>query len=175
MDGYLFWCCSDIYEEQFMLGKPFHGGFGLVNNEGIPKPNFWAFKLLSKLYPKRLMLPKQKGDAEYAAFTDGKNVQVLLYVQDMDYGRHDKYEVTLTVNIPARRVLAERIDDTHCNPKAEWQKLSSPDLLTREEVAAIKEYTRLCAEEVLFSSDGGAANVHLTLSTNDVVLLTFEA
>ena len=38
MDGYMFWCCSDIYEEQFMLGKPFHGGFGLINNEGIPKP-----------------------------------------------------------------------------------------------------------------------------------------
>ncbi len=39
-DGYLFWCVSDIYGEQFMLSKPFHGGFGLINNEGIPKPNF---------------------------------------------------------------------------------------------------------------------------------------
>lgn len=175
MDGYMFWCCSDIYEEQFMLGTPFHGGFGLINNEGIPKPNFWAFKLLSKLYPQRIVLPKQQGDIEYAAFTDGKNVQVLLYVQDMDYGRHDKYEVTLTVNIPARRVTAQRIDDTHCNPKAEWQKFGSPDLLTREEVAAIKQRTRLCAEEVPFSSDGGKSIVQAALSANDVVLFTFEA
>ena len=175
MDGYMFWCCSDIYEEQFMLGTPFHGGFGLVNNEGIPKPNFWAFKLLSKLYPKRLTLPKQKGDVEYAAFIDGKNVQILLYAQDMDYFKRDTHEVTLSLNVPARRVLAERIDDAHCNPKAEWQKLGSPDLLTREEVAAIKQRTRLCAEEVSFSSDGGKTSVQLTLSTNDVVLFTFEA
>ena len=43
--GYMFWCCSDIYAEQFMLPKPFVGGFGLVTNDGIPKPNFWAFKM----------------------------------------------------------------------------------------------------------------------------------
>ena len=102
-------------------------------------------------------------------------MQVLLYAQDMDYFKRDTHEVTISLNVPVRRVLAERIDDTHCNPKAEWQKLSSPDLLTREEVAAIRKHTRLCAEEVSFSSDGGAANVHLTLSTNDVVLFTFEA
>ena len=175
MDGYMFWCCSDIYEEQFMLGKPFHGGFGLVNNVGIPKPNIWAFKLLSKLYPQRLALSEQKGDVEYAAFTDGKNVQVLVYAQDMDYFKRDTHEVTISLNVPVRRVLAERIDDMHCNPKAEWQKLGSPDLLTREEVAAIKENTRLSEEELDFTTSEGRTNMHLALSTNDVVLLTLYA
>src|SRR5699024_10046243 len=118
---------------------------------------------------------KQQGDVEYAAFTDGKNVQVLLYAQDMDYFKRDTHEVTLSLNVPARRVLAERIDDTHCNPKAEWQKLGSPDLLTRDEVAAIKQRSRLCAEEVPFSSDGGRSIVQAVLSANDVVLFTFEA
>ena len=174
MDGYMFWCVSDIYEEQFMLGKPFHGGFGLINNEGIPKPNFWAFKMLSKLYPQRLVLPEQKGDVEYVVFTDGKNVQVLLYAQDMDYFRHDTHEVTLSLNIPARRVSVQRIDDTHCNPKAEWQKLGSPDILTREEVVAIKENTRLSEERLDFTANKGMTDVRLSLSTNDVALLTIE-
>lgn len=157
-----------------MLGKPFHGGFGLINNEGIPKPNFWAFKMLSKLYPQRLVLPEQKGDVEYVAFTDGKNVQVLLYAQDMDYFRHDTHEVTLSLNIPARRVSVQRIDDTHCNPKAEWQKLGSPDILTREEVVAIKENTRLSEERLDFTANKGMTDVRLSLSTNDVALLTIE-
>ena len=174
MDGYMFWCCSDIFEEQFMLGKPFHGGFGLINNEGIPKPNFWAFKLLSKLYPQRLVLPKQKGDIEYAAFTDGKNVQVLLYAQDMDYFRHDTHEETLSLNVSARRVLIERIDDTHCNPKAEWQKLGSPDILTREQTAKIKQKTALRSEDAAFTVEDNTTWVQLSLMTNDVVLLTFE-
>lgn len=52
-DGHMFWCLSDFFEEQFLIHKPFHGGFGLLNNDGIPKPNFYAFKILSQLYPKR--------------------------------------------------------------------------------------------------------------------------
>ena len=175
MDGYMFWCCSDIYEEQFMLGKPFHGGFGLVNNEGIPKPNFWAFKLLSKLYPQRLALPKAEDDVEYAAFTDGKNMQVLVYAQDMDYFKRDTHEVMLTVNVSARRVSVQRIDDTHCNPKAEWQKLGSPDLLTREQVASIKDKTRLIESDMPFSKSDKDTQLTLRLGTNDIILVTCYA
>ena len=156
-----------------MLGKPFHGGFGLVNNVGIPKPNFWAFKLLSKLYPQRISLPKQQGDVEYAAFTDGKNVQVLLYAQDMDYDRRDEHVITLTVNVSARRVSVQRIDDAHCNPKAEWQKLGSPDLLTREEVAAMKKRTRLFEEDQAFTKTADKIEMTMPLHTNDVVMVTF--
>ena len=25
VDAYMFWCCSDVFEEMFILGKPFHG------------------------------------------------------------------------------------------------------------------------------------------------------
>lgn len=127
-EGYMFWCLSDIYEEQFMLGTPFHGGFGLINNVGIPKPNFWAFKLLSKLYPQRFVLPKWDVDAEVeiAAFTDGSNVQVLLYAQDMDYDKHATHDVTLVVPAAFRRVTVQCIDDAHCNPKALWQEAWFP-------------------------------------------------
>lgn len=158
-----------------MLGTPFHGGFGLVNNVGISKPNFWAFKLLSKLYPQRISLSKQQGDAECAAFTDGKNVQVLLYAQDMDYDRRDEHEITLTVNVPARRVSVQRIDDTHCNPKAEWQKLGSPDLLTREQVASIKDKTRLIESDMPFSKSDKDTQLTLRLGTNDIILVTCYA
>lgn len=172
-EGYMFWCCSDIYEEQFMLGTPFHGGFGLVNNVGIPKPNFWAFKMLSKLYPQRIVLPKQQGDVEYAAFTDGKNVQVLLYAQDQDYFKHEVHTVQLTVNMVADTVTERRIDETHCNPKAEWNKLGSPDLLTCEQVRQIKEVTRLKDEKIPFAIEENSTEIQISLCTNDVVLLTF--
>ena len=79
MNGYMFWCCSDVFEELFILGKPFHGSYGIVSNDGIPKPNFWGFKLLSELYPNRLELPVTDDDVEYAVFTDGDKTQILLY------------------------------------------------------------------------------------------------
>ena len=174
--GYMFWCCSDIYEEQFMLGKPFHGGFGLVNNCGIPKPNFWAFKILSELYPQRIDLPVSANcDVEYAAFTDGKNVQILLYAQDQDYDKHEVNEVICSVFMNTKRATVQRIDDTHCNPKAEWEKCGTPDLLTREQVSYIKERTSIKSEEMPFTVAEGKTIVSLSISTNDVVLITLEA
>ena len=175
MDGYMFWCCSDVYEEQFMLGTPFHGGFGLVNNCGIPKPNFWAFKMLSRLYPKRLSLPQIDSDVEYAAFTDDSNMQVLVYTQDPDSERHDVHQVDLHVDMRAVSVKICRIDDDHCNPKREWTALGSPDVLTRSQCNLIKERTKLHDEDAEFSAGDDGTHVGFTIGTNEVVLVTFKA
>ena len=174
MDGYMFWCCSDIFEESFILGKPFHGSFGIVNNDGIPKPNFWGFKLLSQLYPNRLDLPTTHDDVEYAVFVDGDKTQVLLYTQNFDVDQNDIYQIELTVNCTASSVTKQVIDDTHCNPKAEWIRLGKPDLLTPGQVADIKEKTHLAAEPQEFVSENSTTGISLTMSTNDVVLLTLE-
>ena len=173
--GTMFWCCSDIYEEQFMLGTPFHGGFGLVNNCGIPKPNFWAFKILSQLRQSRLVLPESRNsDIEYAAFTDEEKVQVLIYAQDNDYGKSEKTEIEVEINTLAKSVTAQIIDNNHCNPKAEWEAVGSPDVLTKRQIAAIKEKTALKAEKIPFSLSGNSTTVNLSVETNDVVLLTIE-
>lgn len=175
IQGYMFWCCSDVYEEQFMLGKPFHGGFGLVSNCGIPKPNFWAFKILSQLHKSRLALPESRNsDIEHAAFTNGEKVQVLIYAQDNDYGKFEKTEIELEINISAKSVTAQIIDNNHCNPKAEWEALGSPDILTKSQVAEIKAKTALKAEGIPFSASGGSTTVKLTVETNDVILLSLE-
>jgi xylan 1,4-beta-xylosidase len=171
--GYMFWCCSDLFEEQFMLPRPFVGSFGIVSNDGIPKPNFWGFKLLSQLYPKRLNLPMRTNEkVEYAAFVDGDKTQILIFAQDQDYHKNETHEITIEVNCDAKNVTQQRIDDTHCNPKAEWVKLGSPDNLTLAQVEGIKEKTRLRAEPILFTAENGATKLSVQLHTNDVVLIT---
>lgn len=174
MDAYMFWCCSDVFEELFILGKPFHGSYGIVNNDGIPKPNFWGFKLLSGLYPKRLDLPITNDAVEYAAFVDGGRTQILLYAQDFDYNKDEAHEVCITINAPFKSATRQVIDSAHCNPKAEWIKLGQPDLLTREQVSAIKEATRLQAEPQAIELQDGETAISLRLRTNDVVLITLE-
>ena len=172
LGGYMFWCCSDIFEEQFMLPKPFVGSFGIVSNDGIPKPNFWGFKILSQLYNKRLTLPIRTNEAvEYAAFVDGDKTQVLVYAQDQDYFKNETHDICITVNCEAKSVTVQRVDDAHCNPKAEWVKLGKPDNLTPAEVKEIKEKTALVAENIDFASKNGGTKINITIKTNDVVLL----
>ena len=43
-----YWAFSDVFEEMFfpVANESFHGGFGLINLHGVPKPSFRALQLL---------------------------------------------------------------------------------------------------------------------------------
>ncbi len=49
-----YWTFSDVFEEQGVIKTPFYGGFGIVGEDGIPKPAFDAFELLHALGTERL-------------------------------------------------------------------------------------------------------------------------
>ena len=174
LGAYMFWCCSDLFEEQFMLPRPFVGSFGIVSNDGIPKPNFWGFKMLSQLYPDRLSL-SGTGEVDCGAFTDGTNVQVLLTPQSGDYYENKEYTVSLSFDFAAKSVSVQRIDDDHCNPKKFWQQMGSPDNLTREETESIKAQSKLTEEPLPFSIQDSKTVLSISLRTNDVALITVKA
>lgn len=44
-----YWTFTDIFEEAGPRFTPFHGGFGLMNFQGIRKPSFFAYKFLAAL------------------------------------------------------------------------------------------------------------------------------
>ena len=44
-----YWTITDLIEELKAPLEPFHGGLGLINMQGVPKPSFWAFFMLNKL------------------------------------------------------------------------------------------------------------------------------
>ncbi len=46
-----YWTFSDIFEETGVPLTPFHGGFGLMNLQGLPKPSFHVYRLLNRLGP----------------------------------------------------------------------------------------------------------------------------
>lgn len=48
-DSLCYWALTDIFEENGPGAEPFHGGFGLINANGIKKPSYWAYVFLSKL------------------------------------------------------------------------------------------------------------------------------
>jgi len=173
--GYFFWCLSDLFEEQIQLNKPFVGGFGILTNDGIPKPNFWAFKLLSQLYPMRLDVGfREHGNVEYAAFTDGENVQVVVYAQSNDPEKKETFEVKIEVDMIAAAVTQQRIDDDHCNPKRLWLEMGAPQNLTPKQVEQIKAASRLTEEAAAFTVKNEKTTIACHLTTNDIVLFTLR-
>jgi xylan 1,4-beta-xylosidase len=54
VDSIGFWAFTDLFEENGLGRGPFHGGFGLSNVHGLPKPALHAFALLSRLGEREL-------------------------------------------------------------------------------------------------------------------------
>jgi xylan 1,4-beta-xylosidase len=59
MNSLSFWVVSDIFEENRLGDTPFHGGFGLVNTQGLKKASFHGYWFLSRLGNELLV----KGDS----------------------------------------------------------------------------------------------------------------
>ena len=49
VDSMSYWTFTDIFEESAPRFTPFHGGFGLLNLQGIKKPAYFAYKYLAQL------------------------------------------------------------------------------------------------------------------------------
>lgn len=71
-----YWVFTDIFEEAGPRFEAFHGGFGLMNTQGIKKPAYFAYQFLNQLKESEL----KNSDVQSIATTDNKgNVQVLLW------------------------------------------------------------------------------------------------
>jgi xylan 1,4-beta-xylosidase len=169
------WCCSDVFEEIIQLNKPFVGSFGLITIDGIEKPSFWAFKIMSQLGKQKLALDgKAEGDVEYSAYKKGKDLQVLVYAQSMDYAKKETNHIEVEIPFKAGKVTGQFIDDKHCNPKGLWVEMGKPDVLTPAQVKEIKAKSKLTAEKLPFKAEGDKTVVTLDLQTNDTCLITIS-
>lgn len=75
VDGMSYWAFSDQFEEPGPPNQPFHGGFGLLNVDGLRKPAFFAYHFLSQLFPDEIPV-----DSPRAIVTKrGRNLRVLLW------------------------------------------------------------------------------------------------
>jgi xylan 1,4-beta-xylosidase len=173
-DAYAFWCFSDLFEELIFMGQPFNGGFGLLTVDGIPKPNFWAFKLLSQLGDERYDFHFEQDGVEAAAFKKGSQLQILLYHQNFVEEEAEKQPIRLMLPgiTRAASVTVQKIDELHCNPKRIWEEMGSPAPLKPDEVETIKAIS--CLQEITIPFDlvDDTLTIQTEIGVNDIQLIT---
>jgi xylan 1,4-beta-xylosidase len=75
VNGMSYWAFSDQFEEPGPPREPFHGGFGLMNVDGLRKPAFFAYQFLGQLYGEEVPV-----EAPHVVVTrEGVKVRVLLW------------------------------------------------------------------------------------------------
>jgi xylan 1,4-beta-xylosidase len=149
-DSISYWAFTDVFEEGGAGIGPFHGGFGLVNENGIHKPTFHALAMLGRLGD-RLLRSTPHGAVTRDGRTSAVSAVFFNYPEDMGLkavGSADSYEATraLADRGPNRRIrhsiaglepgsafLVEILDWEHGNAAEAWYQLGSPINPTRDQ------------------------------------------
>lgn len=74
-DSMSYWTFTDIFEENGPVPSPFHGGFGLLNFQGLRKPAFYAYQFLNRLGEEELA----SNDSDSWACRSARGVQILFW------------------------------------------------------------------------------------------------
>jgi xylan 1,4-beta-xylosidase len=181
-----YWRFTDVFEESGVPPRPFHGGFGLINYQGIRKPAFWAYWFLAQLGATEL---KNADTASYACLDSRGGVQVLLWdlthptdgkVSDQDFffkphPARNKGPVTVKIaNMPRGnyRVATYRIGYQQNDPYSRYLELGQPTDLSREATADLKKRSSGAPVSETTITIGGAFSTNLPMQENSVYLLT---
>lgn len=177
VDGNSIWCYSDIFEELHQFKEPFHGGYGMITYNGIPKPVFYGMRMLAQAEDNRIILDEtQFTEVEAAAFEGKKEKQVLLYRQNTRQFDTEPEKVNIRIeleNAPVR-VYLQRIDENHCNPRKIWEEMGCPNDLTKAETEYIIKASEMLDEELEVQYENGILNVQVNLGINDIYFIRIE-
>jgi len=176
-DVFAYWCISDIYDQVGYGREAFHGGYGLLSLQGLRKPAYHAFALLSRLGTERVAVPPNGTDDLQGAIvtTGGRAHHVLAYAYQHD-DAPERRSVEVAVDLPADAgaLTLFRVDAANNNVVAQWRDLGSPAYLSRAQTAELRAHNGLQAlpsGAVRVTSAEGRAQARFTMESPGVALL----
>lgn len=183
-----YWTYTDLFEEAGPPPSSFHGGFGLVNREGIRKAAFFAYKYLDELGPQQLA----GRDARSILSRDGRNFAGLFW----NYTTPDQQESNrpfFRKLRPASAVAPVELQVTHLEPGnyhlttfrtgfkandaySQYIAWGMPKDLSADQIATLDRLTDDTPETDRAVTVGrdGTFRQDIALRTNDVVLVRLE-
>ena len=176
VDGYSFWTFTDIFEENYFPSVPFHGGFGLMNLHGIPKPTWRSYELLHNLGTEQLLVDGTHETVDAWVVRKQSSLTILLTNHALPRHPVTKQQVSFKLTNAPRPWSAhvERIDDTHANAKSMWKQLGEPDYLRAQDVERLQGASRMWKEPQQWEYDRGTAYVDISLPPQSVAAVTLE-
>ncbi|HVJ03468.1 MAG TPA: beta-xylosidase, partial [Sphingomonas sp.] len=186
--GMSYWTFSDLFEEAGPPPTPFHGGFGLINREGIRKPAFFAYKYLNLLRGREIPV----ADAQSWTSTGDGRTAVLLW----DW-QQPKQELSnrpfFTRVLPAQetrpaelrfaglapgsyRVTVRRTGFKANDAHTRYLEMGSPTSLSPAQLDELQKLTRDLPESNTTIGVGKAGShvLRVPMRTNDVAFVLLE-
>jgi xylan 1,4-beta-xylosidase len=161
-----YWTLSDVFEEQGVIKRPFYGGYGLIAEDGLPKPAFNAFKLLHRLGDRRVAVGSSS-----ALVTRRDDGTWALAVWNLQPPGERGPSKAITIRIDGAQhgqATISRLDPAHGSVLTAYEAMGRPDHPTGSQIAALRRAAELPAPETE-PIDGGRITV--TVPVHGLVLL----
>jgi xylan 1,4-beta-xylosidase len=185
-----YWVFTDIFEEAGPRFTPFHGGFGLMNTQGIKKPAYFAYSFLNKMGETELV---NNDSTSWICKNANGDIQLLMWdftytlpdsVNNQQYYIRDlpaKDKATVNINmagVPEGTYQMEvyKIGYQNNDAYTTYLSMNKPAQLTKRQLEVIKEKNNgapVSSESVKVAKDGRFTQ-ELKLRENEVVLVSLK-
>jgi len=139
-----YWTFSDVFEEQGVVKQPFYGGYGLIAEDGLPKPAFNAFKVLHHLGTERLA-----NDSPSAIVTRRPDGRLAIAVWNLylpeEAGVPKTVRLVFKDTAAAQTVRVTRVDSTHGSVLPAFRAMGSPSNPTQAQITQLRRASQLPA------------------------------
>jgi xylan 1,4-beta-xylosidase len=136
VDMMSYWTFSDVFEEQGVVKTPFYGGYGLLAEDGIPKPAYQAFALLHKLGDQRLTV-----NSDSALLTRGHDGTLVMAVWNYAPPGVAGTAKSVTVRFQhtnVKQASVWRLDAEHGDFHRAYENMGSPPYPTRGQIDQLR-------------------------------------
>jgi len=183
--GMSYWTYSDLFEESGPPPTPFHGGFGLMNREGIRKPAWFAYKYLKALNGNEI----STADPQSWASIDGQKTSAIIwdweqprqepsnrpfFTKVLPAGSAPPVRLAFSGLKPAAYQLRLRRTGYRRNdPQTAWLEMGSPADLSAAQLRRLQDLTRDVpeADKTVMVGRDGVLELNLPMRSNDVLLI----
>ncbi|MBD3316356.1 MAG: glycoside hydrolase [Chitinivibrionales bacterium] len=182
VDSMSYWALSDIFEEPGPVQTPFHGGFGLINAQGLRKPTFFVHQFLNRLLPETVPCDNNgvwatKSEDRVAlllwdhTFMAQKVSNQKFFTQDLPPSKLPDAQLLISgLGSGGYTFNAVRVGYRSNDVFAAYYDLGRPNHLTREDTAALDAAANgapLMHERVVVGGEGVWERT-LPMRTNDI-------
>ncbi len=187
-DSLSYWTFTDVFEESGAGGEYFHGGFGMINYQGIAKPAFHAYRFLNNLADRLiykgdgLCITKDKsGQLSAVAFNYPEQMDAMtigcstntrsIAVEDSQKGEPKKLHLQIESLKPNSKILVEIFDKNNGWGFDAWGKIGSPQEMTIEQTEYVRRQSFATQKTFVEVNSDGFLDLSLDLQPWAIVLI----
>lgn len=186
-DSLSYWVFTDVFEESAAGDTVFHGGFGLINFQGIVKPTFHAYRFLHRLGIEEIA----RTPGIIATRDDQGLLRILVYhypdeLREAPPLTHSPAEAEKIIALghprqleldihglkPGTVFITETLDARHGFCLQAWKEMACPEPPTREQANSLREAAWGLQHAELSADAAGRFQLHHPVAPWSLILIS---